>query len=325
MKKYRFTVLILSIILCSALVGCSYRQIDPSDDDLTVVGHVGDKEVYLEELRFVTNTYRELLISRYGDDIFDGEDREYYLELLREQVYKNITADYAVISLCEEYSIRTGDATIVDAVDKRMTETVEELGGMGKYKKFLKENCLTDHMLRRSVEISLMENELMYVYVDDILLIEDDDEAVYELIKENFILVRHIFIPHTDENAKSTIQEVEQKLSDGGSFTTLLNEYGKDEDMTRDGLFILDGYMTDDYEDVAFDLSVGERSGIVEDEHGYYVIERLEMSPTSIMLKLDYLKELYQTYTFYSIIDQRQTTLTFIPNDAGMEYMTDPF
>ena len=124
MKKYRFTVLILSIILCSALVGCSYRQIDPSDDDLTVVGHVGDKEVYLEELRFVTNTYRELLISRYGDDIFDGKDREYYLELLREQVYKNITADYAVISLCEEYSIRTGDATIIDAVDKRMTETV---------------------------------------------------------------------------------------------------------------------------------------------------------------------------------------------------------
>ena len=95
--------------------------------------------------------------------------------------------------------------------------------------------------------------------------------------------------------------------------------------MTSEGLFILDGYMTDDYEKVAFELNVGERSEIVEDEHGYYLIERLEMSPSSIMLKLDYLKELYQTYTFYSIIDQKQATLTFVPNEAGMNYMADPF
>ena len=292
MRNYRFISFIFTLVICFTLVGCSYKPISPTDDDLTIVGHVGDKEVYLEELRFVTNTYRELLTARYGEDIFDGEEREYYLDLLREQVYKNITADYAVISLCEEYGIRIGDQTILEAVDQKMTQTVEEIGGMLKYKKFLKENSLTDHMLRRSVEVGLMENELMYVYIDDILLIESDDEAVYDLIKEEFILVRHIFIPHTAENAKSTIQEVDQKLSAGENFTLLLDEYGKDEDMTKDGLFILDGYMTADYEKVAFDLSVGERSGIVEDDHGYYVIERLEMTPMSIMLKLDYLKEL---------------------------------
>ena len=325
MKIRRLLSFALAFVVCCALVSCSYRPIEPTDDDMTVVGMVGDKPVYMEELRFVTNTYRQLLTERYGEDIFEGEDREYYLELLREQVYKNITADYAVIALCEEAYIYTDSPAILDKVDQRMNETVEEMGGMREYKKFLKENCLTDHMLRRSVEISLMQNELLYVYVDDILIIEDDDDAVYELIKNEFILVRHIFVPHSEENARSTIEDVERRLEAGENFNTLLATYGKDEDMTAEGLFILDGYMTDDYEKVAFDLLVGERSGIVEDEHGYYVIERLEMSPSAIMLKLDYLKELYQTYTFYSIIDERQTTLTFVPNDAGINYMADPF
>lgn len=325
MKTCRLISLVLLLAICCSLGSCSYKPIKPTDDDLTVVGTVGNKTVYMEELRFVTNTNRQLLMERYGEDIFDGDDKEYYLELLREQVYKNITADYAIIDLCEEAYIYTDSPAIIERVDVRMSETVEEIGGMREYKKFLKENHLTDHMLRRTVEISLMKSELMYVYVDDILVIEDDDEAVYELIKDEFILVRHIFIPHTEENARATIEDVQRRISEGENFKTLLEAYGKDADMTADGLFILEGYMTDDYEKVAFDLLVGERSEVVEDEHGYYVIERLQMSPMSIMLKLDYLKELYQTYTFYSIIDKKQATLTFVPNDAGKNYMADPF
>ena len=51
----------------------------------------------------------------------------------------------------------------------------------------------------------------------------------------------------------------------------------------------------------------------------------MEMSPAAVMLQLDYLKQLYQTYTFYKLIDQKQATLTFIPNEAGNAYMSDPF
>ena len=99
----------------------------------------------------------------------------------------------------------------------------------------------------------------------------------------------------------------------------------EDTDMTEEGLFILDGYMTQAYEDVAFGLKVGERSDIVSDENGYYIIERLEMSVPSLMMQFDYLKELYQTYTFYSMIDEAQAKLTFVPNEACESYMKDPF
>ena len=91
--------------------------------------------------------------------------------------------------------------------------------------------------------------------------------------------------------------------------------------MTDDGVFILDGYMTDAYENVAFGLKIGEHSNVVSDENGYYIIERLEMNPLSIMTKFDYLKQLYQTYTFYAAVDRVQADLTFVPNEAGEAYM----
>ena len=327
MKKRLLSVFLAVSLICSAfLVGCSdYRSITPQDEDLTVVGYVGDREVYLEELRFVTYTYRQLLTERYGEGIFDGEDKEYYLSLLKERVYANITADYAVLSLCEEVGIGLGESALINAVDKRMAETVDEIGGMREYKKFLKENNLTDHMLRRSVEISLLKNELMYVYIDDLSLISDSDDEIYEIIKKEFIAVRHVFVPHTDEDANEKISTAKAMLDNGNDFSSVLNEFGQDEEMTSDGIFILRGYMTKAYEEKAFELRVGAHSDIVEDELGYYVIERLKMDTARILLQIDHLKEIYQKYTFYSMLDERQLTLSFTPNDAGQAYLNDPF
>ena len=70
---------------------------------------------------------------------------------------------------------------------------------------------------------------------------------------------------------------------------------------------------------------MGEISDVVEDENGVYLIERLELLPTDIMLNFNRLKDLYQTYTFYSMIDQKQAELEFIPNDVGVSFLNDPF
>ena len=67
---------------------------------------------------------------------------------------------------------------------------------------------MTDHFLRYTTELSLLESELLYVYVDDLAIIEDDDEKIYDLIKDEFIVVRHVFIPHTQEDAEETIATV---------------------------------------------------------------------------------------------------------------------
>jgi hypothetical protein len=49
------------------------------------------------------------------------------------------------------------------------------------------------------------------------------------------------------------------------------------------------------------------------------------MSVSAIMLKFDYLKQLWQTHEFYAIVDEAQAALTFTPNEAGLSFMRDTF
>ena len=206
----RISCFVIAVCLLLCLVGCSdYKQIEPTDEDLTIVGTVNGRNVYLDELRFVTYTYYDIMTARYGEDIFDGDSKEEYLAMLRELVYKNITYGYAVIELCDEVGIGLGEKAIIEKVDVTLSDMVKnELGSFSKYKKYLRENHLTDHFLRFSTELTLLENELMYVYVDDLSLIEKDDEKIYDIIKNEFIVVRHVFVPHTDDDAEQTINEV---------------------------------------------------------------------------------------------------------------------
>ena len=82
MKKIFIVLcLVLSLVLCSC---GGYKPIEPDAEDLTVVGQVNGRDVYMEELRFVAYTYRHMMTARYGEDIFTGAEKEKYLEMLRE-------------------------------------------------------------------------------------------------------------------------------------------------------------------------------------------------------------------------------------------------
>lgn len=314
------TLLSVVFVFCS----CAYKPIEPSENDITAVGTVNGREVCLDELRFAAYACRDALTSKYGDGIFEGEDAEKYLDMLREMVYSSITANYAVISLCEEASITLGETAVVEKVDETLGEMVEELGGMGKYKKYLAENHMTDRFLRFNTEVELLKNELKYVYIQDLSLIENDDEKLLDIISDEFILVRHIYVT-SSEGARQSLENALERLENGEAFTSLMSELNEDTEMTESGLFILKGYMTEKYESVAFSLKVGEVSDVISDGNGYYLIKREAMPLTSVWLNFEHLKELYQTYTFYSMLDEKQATLSFVPYPACEEYMKSPF
>ena len=75
-RTSRLLALLIPLAMLLSLLGCAYEQIPPTDEDLTVVGQVEGKDVYLEELRFVAYTYRDMLTTQYGEDIFEGWDEE---------------------------------------------------------------------------------------------------------------------------------------------------------------------------------------------------------------------------------------------------------
>ncbi len=320
MKSKIFSLVCTVLALCTLLAGCGteYKPLKDNEDTTTVVGTVSGKNVYLDEFKFAFHTCREQMLSTYGEDIFEGADSEHYAALLKEQVFKNITADYAVLLLCEEARISLGESAIVEQVNQKMQELTDELGGMHEYKKYLKENVLSDRLLRFTTEISMMRNELFYVYTDDLGIIESDYDALYDIIKKEFISVRHIFVSHSNADVMSLVTE---ELLNGTGFEALMSKYNEDSDMTAAGNFILKGYMSKAYEEAAFSLAVKERSEVVSDSNGLYIIERLSLPTSTIMANFDYLKELYQAYTFYGIIDEMQAELVFEINATGLGYI----
>ena len=322
MAKILFRLISLSLIVCClfSLLSCSdgYKPIEPSEKDVRVVGTVADHEVYWDEFRFGTATHITAMEEKYGEGIFEGEDAERFEDELRSLVYESITANYAVLELCREANINRGEEKVIEVVDKEISQIVEELGGMSEYKKYLAENYLTDNFLRFSVEIQLLQGELMYVYRDDLGVIASEEDDVYDAILNEFAYVHHIFIPHNADDAYGKISEALTRLQSGDSFDSLMNEYGEDSNMDRSGLLIPRGYMTEEYDAAVFSMSLGT-TGIVEDDLGYYIIRRSEISPMAVMADLANLTSLYQTYALISLIDDMQDSLEFIPSSLAEE------
>lgn len=311
----------MTIALTVLMVGCSAsRPVKSSDEELAVVGTVLGYEVLYEELRFVTLTYRAMLEQTYGEGIFDNaETAEHYKSLLEEYVYGNITANYAVLLMCSRVGISPDEEVVVKAADDSVTKTVKSLGGRSKYKKYLAESFMTDHFLRFSTRVDILQNELMYVYIDDIGYITDDDSEIYDIIKKDFACTRHIYISKSNGKSEaeniSAIEQALSRLNEGEDFMTLVAEYGEDPGMTAEGYCFPKGYMSEKYEEAAFSLSAGEHSGIVEDAGGYYIIERREPETLYIMTHFSELKEIYQKYTFLAMVDAEQEKLVFEPNE----------
>ena len=333
-RSSRRAVLIGLIVVCLIIGYILHSCYGPSnplkstDQDLTVVGYVDEFEVLYEELRFAVLTYKQILIDTYGDDIFEDPDlAPKYKEMLKESVYDNITANYAVLALCKEVGIERDDSILLDAVQKKLDERIEELGGKYEYKKFLRENHMTDSFFRFNILVDIMQNELFYVYTDDLEVIAVDDDDIYDAILREFVRTQHIYISKDNSKSysenKELISEAYDRLNSGEDFMTLAAEYGEDTALTDNGFYIPVGYMGDEYDDAAFNLSVGEYSNIIEDDSGFYIIKRLELNTVYILMNFDALKDRYQSYAFLDIIDSMQKELEFKPSEyfAGLDIL----
>ena len=102
-KALRIFIPLLLVLSLTAgglsLVSCSNKD----KLNRTVVGNVGNYEVYYEELRWMTMQYKDLMAASYGADIWENKDTaEKYREELENAVFSNIISNYAVLTLCDD-------------------------------------------------------------------------------------------------------------------------------------------------------------------------------------------------------------------------------
>ena len=312
-------------MLCTSLLSCGKaKPIKASEEDLTVVGTVAGHEVLYEELRYLTRKYRDAMKVTYGENIWDtSESREQYRAELEKAVLNNITANYAVLALCDEVQISHTEEAIETAVQEYVQETVDELGSFKEYKAQLANEYLTDHVYRFMLAITFCESELLYVYTDDLGLIETDENKIYDLIMGGeFARTLHIYIENNEgddvEENRALAQSMLTKLEEGTSFNTLIGRYSEDFYMTTtSGYYFTHGEMIKEYEEAAFALEMGGTSDVVETSTGFYIIRRLEPDTEYVLKNLPALIDQYQYAMLYNMIDEKQQELTIELNDYG--------
>lgn len=314
MKK--ITVILVCIILVFSITSCAVKPLESSEADLRSVGVVEDEEILYEELRFIVLTYKRSILDSYGDDVFnDAAVTEAYREKTERYFCETVTYNYAIFELCRQIGLDPYNSRVSEAVQERVEELSQSLGGFSKYKKYLKESFLTDNVYRANVRVEIMYNELFYAYLNDLELIESDSDKIYDIIKGDFLRTQHVYVSKSTDGAKEKIEAALSKLSQGTAFWDVVLEYGEDSSLKESGEYITHGYMSDEYEEAAYNLRIDEYSEIIESENGYFIVKRLEQDPLYVMLNLKMLTERYQRYAFLEMIYEYQSVIEFTPNE----------
>jgi foldase protein PrsA len=317
----------LALLLASVLLlsGCSSssKPIESTELEMTVVGSCEGYDIYYDELRYVTLSYKDIMESYYGEGIWDdAATAAQYLPELREHVMKNLTANYAVLAHCETFMIDTDADPIQDAVQESIDQMVDQIGGREAYRKALAEMYLTDRLVRFTIGTDVCHTELMYAMMDIDLIESDQLEFLTYAQEGGFCAVYHIYIANDEgesiEDNRKKAEEALAKLRSGTEMKKMLGSiYNEDVYLVSDPYYFTHGEYDEAYEETAFNLEIGEISDIVQTEDGFYILQRQALDQDYLVANLVELMQRYQYASVESLVRDLQKELTVELNDFG--------
>ena len=315
--------LIFKICACALALIISIPVLVSCTGDKTVVGTVNGKDVYYDELYFLVHNYKASVAEKCGND------KALMQQELDRLVKENITANYAILELCEQNGLEYKD--IEDQIDNRLDNFIAENfnGSTSEYNQSRKEFGMSKRYDKYLVGLDLLSEQLLAKYVskDNVLTTEAD---IINYIKKNFIHVNHLVIFNDDgedpEKNLEKITEAKALLDSGVRINTLIGRgYSEDfGDPDASGYYITQGTMMEDYENAAFALKIGEHSDVIstysENNYGqmvscYYIIQRLEIDEEYIDKNYISLKNDYYNSIINSDLDKINEDLEFVPNE----------
>lgn len=319
----RTLVLLISLALLLCACSSQSKPIKGTELEMTVVGQCEGYDIYYEELRYLTLSYRDIMENYYGEGIWDDPTTaQQYLPELTDYVMNNLTANYAVLSHCETFSIDINHEAIQEAVQQSVDEMVKEMGGRKQYIEALKSMYLTDHLVRFTVGTDYCQNELMYSLMDIGAIISNELDFLTYAQGGGFCAVYHIFIGNDEgesvEDNRKKAEEALAKIKSGTEFEDLIGSiYNEDVYMVSTPYYFTRGEYDQVYEDAAFALEIGEVSDIVQTEDGFYILKRQPLDQNYLVGNLTELKQRYQYAGVETLVRELQGKLTVELNEFG--------
>jgi len=217
-------------------------------------------------------------------------------EQIGPQVWKQALENIINFKLLIEEAAKENITADAQEVAAHLSQISSRFSSPDKFHEQLAEMGLSEETLRSQIEESLRINALLEQHTASASVI--DDQAIQEFYRdssESFrtperIKASHILIavdpndgPEAREQKHQKISGLSQELKKGGDFSQLASEHSDCPSKSRGGDlgFFERGRMVKPFEDAAFQLKVGEVSGIVETDFGYHLIKLTKREESS--------------------------------------------
>jgi len=173
---------------------------------------------------------------------------------------------------------------------------------------------MTEDYLKSTIRKDQLVNEYLQDYTQNLEIEDNDLETYYEENKDKIDKVRASHILVEDP---MLAQDILAKLYEGEDFEEMAKEHSIDGSAQSGGDLGLfgKGQMIPEFEEVAFNLEVGELSGLVESEFGVHIIKVTEKQTTFEDNK-DLVEEQYRNTLF-------NERVTEIRENAEVEKIVD--
>ena len=227
-------------------------------------------------------------VERQLDPRFDIEK----LEQLQEQVLQSLINQKLILEIAEVESIEVEDREVDQAVEQYLAQSVSQAGSEEQLEKILGKRI---GELRRMWWPDMREQLITERYqgqlFGDITITRDEVAVFYNNYKDSLGTLptlyntSHIFIklrPGGKSRAvsRNLVDSLRQRILGGEDFAQLAEQFSQDPGSARNGGelgFVNRGTFVPAFERVAYALSPGEVSDLVETEFGYHIIEVLEV------------------------------------------------
>jgi foldase protein PrsA len=222
---------------------------------------VNGQPVFLSDYEEQITQFQTALSNQKLD--LNSEEGQAALAQVRRQVLEAMINQL----LIEQTAVRDGIAISDEELESRVQADIQAVGDESKFDQWLADNNLT-----REDYGAILRSELIYG-----ALFERVTAAVPTGAEQ--VHVRYILLESEEE-----AQNVLARLQAGGDFAALAQEFSRDESTRESGGdrgWFPQGVdlMPPEVEAAAFALEIGQISGTVASQFGYYILQLLERDP----------------------------------------------
>jgi len=263
--------------------------------------------------------------SQQGGQVSDDQ-----LAALKNDILDSLIEREILYQQSQKAGIQITDQTVDDqlaAIKKRFPNETE-------YKTALSKMNLSEDEVILQIKRGLSIKELIDQQITSKIVITDEESKAYydqnpqmfkqpEQIKASHILIK--VDPKADEaqkaEARKKIEEVQQKLKDGGDFAALAKEYSEGPSSTKGGDlgYFRRGQMVKPFEDAALALKPNEVSDIVETRFGYHLIIVYDTKPEQTLAYADVKDKISQRMKQEKIEKEAVQYVDKLKKDAKLE------